>query len=127
MNTSSVHLLVELHGCDPHLLMDIDYMNELMEQAAHVAGATIVAKTSHRYSPEGVCIVVVLKESHFSIHTWPEVGYAAVDFFTCGNCCPEQAVPVLNTGLRASRAETLRVLRGQCNHVPSAFVTNDNP
>ena len=66
----------------------------------------------HRYAPQGVAGVVLLAESHLSIHTWPEHGYAAVDVFTCGDCVPHRAVPVLVEGLCAERAEVLSLERG---------------
>ena len=56
-----------------------------MNEAVRQSGATIVRSVFHRYNPQGVSGVVVIAESHISIHTWPEYGYAAVDFFTCGN------------------------------------------
>lgn len=122
MDTASVHLLVELHGCSSDLLDDTDHLTRLMESAALVAGARIVNTASHRFVPQGVSLLVVIEESHFSIHTWPEVGYAAVDFFTCGTCRPEEAVRVLASGLCAARTETMRVLRGHRDTVPSAHV-----
>jgi len=66
----------------------------------------------HRFAPQGVSGVVVVEESHLSIHTWPEAGYAAVDFFTCGECFPERAHAALLDGLAPERSEILNVERG---------------
>lgn len=112
MDTTSTHILVEYWDCDPAVLDDRGRIQAILERAAGTAGATVVQSTFHTFSPQGVTGVVVVEESHLSIHTWPETGYAAVDFFTCGDCDPEAAHPVLLDGLRAGRAELMRVARG---------------
>lgn len=78
------HLLVEFTGCDVATLNNRDAIETALKEAARRAGATIVNSTFHQYNPYGLSGVVVIAESHMSIHTWPEYGYAAVDFFTCG-------------------------------------------
>ena len=83
-----------------------------MREAAIAAGTSIVASVFQPFEPQGVTGVVVVEESHLSIHTWPEHGYAAVDFFTCGDSLPEAAHKVLFDGLRAERAEKIFVERG---------------
>lgn len=112
MDTLGRHLLVEYEGCDPDTLNDESAIRGLMRQAAKAAGATEVAVVFHRFSPQGVSGVVVVAESHLSIHTWPEHGYAAVDFYTCGDCEPERAHAVLLQGLAATSAEVMHVDRG---------------
>src|SRR5690606_32919339 len=112
MDTKSQHLLIELHGCDPRILDAPPEVDALLRAAAVAAGATVVGSSFHRFNPQGVSVVVVLEESHFSVHTWPETGYAAADFFTCGACEPERAVSLLREGLRAREVELLRVDRG---------------
>lgn len=112
MNTFGQHLLVEYHGCDCEILNDPSRIESAMRDAAEAALVTVVATTFHRFSPQGVSGVLVIEESHLSIHTWPESGYAAVDFYTCGECTPERAHDVLRRALRAERAETMMVHRG---------------
>lgn len=90
-----------------------------MVAAAEAAGATVVAKAFHRFTPQGVSGVVVVEESHLSIHTWPEYGYAAVDFYTCGDCVPERAHELLRSALGAERSEVLKVDRGTYPPGPS--------
>lgn len=90
-----------------------------MRVAAKAAGATIVASVFQPFHPQGVSGVVVIEESHLSIHTWPEHGYASVDFFTCGDGTPERAHEVLREGLEATRAEVLVVERGLYPHKPA--------
>lgn len=112
MDTKTRHLLAEYHGCDRAVLDDIKRIETLLRIAAKEAGATIVASVVHPFSPQGVSGVVVIEESHLSIHTWPEHRYAAVDFFTCGEGMPERAHEVLAAGLEAERAEVLVLERG---------------
>ena len=88
------HVLVDLWGAQK--LDDLPYIEETLEAAALVAGATILEKKFHVFSPNnGVTGVLVLAESHISIHTWPEANFAAIDIFMCGECDPEVAVPVI--------------------------------
>ncbi len=78
------HIVCELSGCDPLALTDVEHVREMMIGAAREANATIIETAFHRFQPHGVSGVVVIQESHLSIHTWPETGYAAMDFYTCG-------------------------------------------
>jgi S-adenosylmethionine decarboxylase len=112
VDTRALHLLVELHGCNRTVLDDLDAIQTLMRRAARAAGATVVQEVFHRYSPQGVTGVVIIEESHFSVHTWPELGCAAVDFYTCGRCQPVRAAEVLREGLSAERVEMLTLRRG---------------
>ena len=112
VGTRAQHLLVEYHGCNCAILNDVDAVRALLRRAAEAAGATVVAEVFHPYRPQGVTGVVVIEESHLSVHTWPECGYAAVDFYTCGDCVPERADEVLRAGFEAERAEVLLVHRG---------------
>lgn len=87
-------------------------MRDLLERATAAAGATLLRTVVHRFSPQGVTGVAVIAESHLSIHTWPEAGYAACDFYTCGACDPGPAGDLLAAGLGASRVERLAIARG---------------
>ena len=118
MDTLAKHLLLELHGCEPKLLNDPDRLLPLMLAAAERARAHVVANVVHRYAPHGVTCVLVLEESHFSLHTWPEAGYAAADFYTCGSLLPERALEFLRDGLSATRFELLSVERGRAAAPP---------
>jgi S-adenosylmethionine decarboxylase proenzyme len=104
--------LCEYHGCDAGILGDPERIRALMCSAAEAAGAAVVSEAFRRFAPEGVSGVVLIEESHLSIHTWPEDGYAAVDVYTCGDCEPERAHAVLGDGLRARRSEVMQVERG---------------
>ncbi|MDD2443832.1 MAG: adenosylmethionine decarboxylase [Desulfotomaculaceae bacterium] len=78
------HVLAEICGCDFGILNNIKMVEEIMVNAALEAGAEVRECVFHKFSPQGVSGVVVISESHLAIHTWPELGYAAVDIFTCG-------------------------------------------
>ncbi|WP_428268502.1 adenosylmethionine decarboxylase [Haliangium sp.] len=112
MRTNSIHLLVEYFDCDRTLLDDVAQVEAALCRAADAAGATVMDIALHRFAPQGVSGVVVIAESHLSIHTWPEYGYAAVDVYTCGECDPLLAHEVLLAALRAGRAELMTVERG---------------
>ncbi|HOA71639.1 MAG: adenosylmethionine decarboxylase [Bacillota bacterium] len=79
------HVLAEVYGCEFDVLNDLDRIREVMVNAALSAGAEVIETTFHRFSPQGISGVVVISESHLAIHTWPELGYAALDVFTCGS------------------------------------------
>lgn len=85
LNSLGRHVLAELYGCDLQTLDDQERVRQYMIDAALAAGAEIRECVFHKFSPQGVSGVVVISESHLAIHTWPELGYAAVDVFTCGD------------------------------------------
>ena len=85
MKALGKHIVCEFSGCDPALLSDVDGIHTMMISAAKAARATIMESAFHRFEPQGVSGTVILAESHLSIHTWPEKGYAAMDFYTCGD------------------------------------------
>ena len=84
MNTVGVHCILELKGCPSHLLDDEQHILQTMATASAQAMSTLLNLSSHKFDPQGVTALALLAESHISIHTWPESGYAAVDIFTCG-------------------------------------------
>jgi S-adenosylmethionine decarboxylase len=85
MNTPlGQHSLIDYHACEPAKLKDTAQIRTALLDAVATAGGTIVTDAFHTFSPHGVSGVVVIAESHVTIHTWPEHGYAAVDVFSCG-------------------------------------------
>lgn len=117
---------MDYHGCRADVLDSVGRVEAAMNAAAKAAGATVVTSTFHRFAPEGVSGVVVLEESHLSIHTWPGRGYAAVDFYTCGDCAPERAHALLADALGAARFEVVRVSRGMPGDGPSMRVEHSD-
>ncbi len=101
-STVGKHCILELYGCESARLNDEAFLRDTITTAAKRAGATLLNLITHRFEPQGVTGLALLAESHISIHTWPESGYAAVDVFTCGDhTMPERACQVLADELRA--------------------------
>ncbi|MGA9865046.1 MAG: adenosylmethionine decarboxylase [Acetobacteraceae bacterium] len=108
---AGMHLLVDLWGA--HGLSDPDHIDRALREAAEAAGATILHSHFHHFGPDGgVSGVVVLAESHISIHTWPERDFAAIDIFMCGACDPYLSVPVLRAAFRPASVELSEQRRG---------------
>lgn len=79
-----IHIAMECGGCRRALLKDQDLLKSTMIQCAEEAGATVVDSLIHSYNPAGLSGVVIIAESHIAIHTWPGIGYASFDIYTCG-------------------------------------------
>lgn len=104
------HVIAELLGGNPNLLNDERYLRAALKEAAERAGGTVLDVTSHKFTPQGVTALALLSESHISIHTWPEHGYAAVDVFTCGiHTNPQLACDFLKKALECT-GESVKVL-----------------
>lgn len=107
------HLLIELYGCAPETLEYEKFVGYTMVRAAHDSEATIVADSFHEFKPFGVSGAVIIQESHYTIHTWPEHGYAAVDLFYCGGTVKvNKALRVLRERFQPKRMKFLIVRRG---------------
>lgn len=114
MESLGRHIIVELFDCEPAKTDDVAMVQKGMEEAALEAGATLINSTFHHFAPIGVSGVVVIQESHLSIHTWPEYGFASVDIFTCGESVdPWKAISVLQKTLGAKHHSAVEMLRGQ--------------
>ena len=107
------HLLVELYGCKGAYLENEVSVGGAMREAAVESEATVVAQSFHEFKPYGVSGAVIIQESHYTIHTWPEHGYAAVDLFYCGGTVKvHRAIEVLRERFQPSRIKFLVVRRG---------------
>jgi S-adenosylmethionine decarboxylase len=113
------HLLLEMAGCPSELLNDEEGIRRALLRAVMEANATILGSSFHKFSPQGVSGVVVIAESHLSIHTWPEFGYAAVDVFTCGDrAMPHKAVEHLIEVFTPTHYDLREMSRG----LPESYV-----
>jgi S-adenosylmethionine decarboxylase len=111
------HLLVELKDCNAAMLRNLEEVRDALVSAAKEAKATIVDISFHQFSPFGISGMVVIAESHLSIHTWPEYGYAAVDIFTCGDVIkPEIAAAYLITRFESKSPSIVEMKRGILSH-----------
>ena len=100
------HITVELSGCDASIIADSKAVETALLEAAEASGAHIIESSFHYFAPQGVSGFVIISESHFSIHTWPEYDYAAVDVFTCGDTIsPYAGIDRLKRLLHAQEAQ----------------------
>lgn len=114
MESLGFQLLAEYYDCDRTVLNSLKKIEEYMNRAAELAGATVVESAFHTFNPHGVSGVVIIAESHMAIHTWPEYGYAAVDIFTCGDTVDAWAAfDYLKDTLMSSHFSTMEMKRGQ--------------
>ncbi len=112
------HMLVEYYDCDEELLEKVGFIEKIMVEAAEIANATIVESVFHQFNPWGVSGVVVIEESHLTIHTWPEYGYAAVDLFTCGvDLDAMKAFYYLKEKLESNRFTVNKINRGELSKI----------
>jgi S-adenosylmethionine decarboxylase len=105
-NTAPIgkHCILELYDCSQSKLDDEAFLRSTITAAVQRAGATLLQLITHHFEPQGITGLALLAESHLSIHTWPESGYAAVDVFTCGDhTMPERACRELIDALEAGR------------------------
>ena len=112
------HMICEFWGASN--LENAEHTEHALLRAVKAGKATLIKTVVHQFAPQGVSGVAVLAESHISIHTWPETGYAAIDYFTCGDHVAE-AVSKLGANENASRkaAEVvLQVAEGPAREVP---------
>ena len=94
-------------------LTDEHLIEEALENAASAVNAKKIDICVHKFSKNhGVSGVITLAESHISIHTWPEIFFAAIDVFTCGKCKPHSCIDILKNYLEPSRIEIVERYRG---------------
>ncbi|MRJ02520.1 MAG: S-adenosylmethionine decarboxylase proenzyme [Epsilonproteobacteria bacterium] len=116
MKSLGKHLLAEYYRCDEEAINDVGKVEQALIRAAEIAGATVIGSSFHRFEPYGVSGVVVISESHLTIHTWPEYRFAAVDVFTCGDHVdPMKAHEYLKGVFGTENATVETILRGVLN------------
>ena len=109
---AGTHLIIDLWAAER--LDDIAFVRETLTDCVAAAGATLLSIDLHHFTPNGgVSGVAVLAESHISIHTWPECGYAALDVFMCGDARPEDCVPVLREAFKPGKLAVQELRRGR--------------
>jgi S-adenosylmethionine decarboxylase len=127
LNALGRHLLLELFDCDLESINNLEGVKGALVEAARRAQATIIDVVFHEFNPFGISGVVVIAESHLSIHTWPEYRYAAVDIFSCGETLqPEVAANYLVEQFGAERTSVVDMQRGMFANA-GARVVNKSP
>ncbi len=112
-STVGHHYIVEGSGCNPDTLGSVEKIQRILGKAAEVANTKVWSISLHEFPPHGVSGVVVISESHLSVHTWPEAGYVALDIYTCGKTAkPEEAVEFAMREFGASDMHATEVTRG---------------
>ena len=106
------HLILDLYDCDAEALDNYDLLEEWLEAALLMSKATILRIFGEKFEPQGVTLLALLAESHASIHTWPEMRYAAIDLYTCGDTTnTHKAAEFLKYKLKAQVAEERELTR----------------
>lgn len=110
-NKLGEHIVTEFLECEN--LNAIDELEEQLRRAAYAANATVLGVETHQFSPVGMSGLVLLQESHISVHTWPEFGYVAIDIFTCGeHVSTDKALASLQGFFKPKKMKTVKLLRG---------------
>ena len=113
METLGVHLLLDLENCDETILDDLDVIKQTLTKAAEKSGAQMMGETFHKFTPVGVTGIISIAESHISIHTWPELNFAAVDIFSCGKDFDlESCAEVITNNLKCGHLTKREIKRG---------------
>jgi len=119
------HLIIELNGVDQNKLDDLNFIEKTLKQAAEDSGAKIIFSKFHHFKPQGVTGVVGVEESHLSVHTWPQEGYAAVDIFLCTSesgksIDPEKALATILESFQPKNKYVMKLDRGFDNNPQAA-------
>jgi len=123
-----IHYMAEFYQCDRRVIDDIDFIEKKMLEAAELTGATVISPFFHKFSPQGVSGIIVIAESHFAIHTWPEYSFAAVDLFSCGNFDCLGAFNFLKKAMKCEKLQVSSVKRGILSRSDSVLeINNHNP
>lgn len=113
MKAIGKHLTVDMYGCNFESLNNLEYIKNVVISSIEQANMTLLNLTYHKFEPQGLTVLALLAESHLSIHTYPELGYAAVDVFTCGDHSrPDKAIAIMKTLLKPEKTKTTNIMRG---------------
>ena len=106
------HLIVEAFSDDRKILNNDKKIKAILSKAAKIANYNVITIASHKFERNGVTAFALLSESHISIHTWPELGYAAIDIFTCGDKNPKAAFNEIKSALKLKKIRMKKIKRG---------------
>ncbi|MBO8162212.1 MAG: adenosylmethionine decarboxylase [Brevibacillus sp.] len=112
-STFGRHVAIDTWGVQFDLLNDAEFLKRQMVEAAEACGATVLGVQAKQFSPQGATVLVLLSESHLSIHTYPERGFAALDCYTCGETVdPQIAIDYLISVLKPEKVYAKKLIRG---------------
>ena len=108
------HILIDLYGCDSDRLNDLDFLRQISIEGVRRSGATILGEQFKRFAPQGVSGVVIIAESHFTLHSWPEHAYMGMDYFTCSDRTNiDTAISYFKEMLSPEKVDIIRHVRGK--------------
>lgn len=108
------HIILDLYDCDFDLINSVEFIESTLTKAVKISGCKILNKYFHKFSPQGVTGVICVSESHFSIHTWPEHNYAAIDIFCCKDDI-EKSIEYLCKQFKSQNVSMKTINRGRTN------------
>ena len=106
------HFILELSECNRDRIKLVSVVKEIFLNAARLSKATILDYFFHQFQPAGVSGVILIAESHFTIHTWPEEKYAGIDIFTCGEMDIDIAIKTMQQGFLPAHSKVQKISRG---------------
>ena len=121
MEGLGTHIIAELFNCNAFNINNLKKVEEVLMAAAELSKATIIQPFFHKFSPYGISGVIVIAESHITIHTWPEYGYAAVDVFTCGNLDYKRALDFIKASFETGKCDLHKVYRGSSSRLEVCY------
>lgn len=107
----ALQLMADLYGCDRALLNDEERIRSIAKKAVAAIGAEIAEECVRKFHPIGITYFAIISTSHFSVHTWPEYGYAAVDVFSCSEVVTEELTEILKVEFAALEVKTTKIVR----------------
>ena len=117
MHSLGTQLILELENCNQNILDNKGLIENILTNAVKESGAKIIGSTFHKFIPIGVTGVISIAESHISVHTWPELSYASVDIFSCGdNFDFQNCAKKIIQGLKSTKVSQMKINRGTNNN-----------
>ncbi len=108
---AGIHLIIEVWRA--RYLNSLPQIKKILQESVKACGATLLKINLHKFTPSGgISGVGILKESHISVHTWPEYKYAALDIFVCGTIDPHKAIPIIKKGFMPEKIQVMEIKRG---------------
>jgi S-adenosylmethionine decarboxylase len=111
-STEGIHYILDIWNPKENILNDFAYLQYILETSLNISKASIVSFQHKIFQPSGLTILYLLEESHASIHTYPEEGYAAIDIFTCGSINPKNGINYLLDMINPEKYDLKEIKRG---------------
>ncbi len=115
------HFIIDMYSCNEQDLNNIQFIRDVFLKLIHVLDVTYITDYFHQFSPYGISGVVIIAESHFTIHTYPEYGYCAIDIFTCGDKPCDNALPYLCEKFNTTNIIVHKINRGEYVPITTLF------